>query len=107
MASKARCQADVWHAGSFRPVQCSRNATMDGYCKTHHPEAMRQKRAELERQVADFIAQCERKNRLREATTELLDALVDATEHDLPASIYRLRERWLNAKHNAENPDNG
>jgi uncharacterized coiled-coil DUF342 family protein len=40
-----KCVEKIWSAGSFRPVGCSRNAVKDGFCKQHHPDTVRERRA--------------------------------------------------------------
>jgi hypothetical protein len=41
------CKAGVWsREGWSRQYQCTRKAKVDGYCKQHHPDAVKRRREE-------------------------------------------------------------
>lgn len=45
---ETRCKKRVWKG--WHDQQCRRNATMDGYCKQHHPDTVeKRKKARAER----------------------------------------------------------
>lgn len=39
-----RCKKDIWDRVIWRHRQCLKNATKDGYCGVHHPDAVRQRK---------------------------------------------------------------
>ncbi len=41
---KVKCEKEVWWG--WRSRQCQRNAVKDGYCRQHHPEAVKKREAE-------------------------------------------------------------
>lgn len=51
-----KCKARVWPRGEYHSVGCSKDATRDGFCGIHHPDAKKRRdekwRAEYERKQA-------------------------------------------------------
>ena len=39
MSDKEKCKKKVWNG--WHSSHCSRNAVLDGYCRQHHPEAVK------------------------------------------------------------------
>lgn len=39
-----KCKEKVWPSGAWHSSPCARNATRDGYCAQHHPEAVKARR---------------------------------------------------------------
>ena len=77
-----RCKERVHAARSFNGHPCSRKAVRDGYCKQHHPEAVKA-RAEARKAESDaFWAQ-------HEARVSATKAAADALRRDAE------RYRWL------------
>ncbi len=85
MSERERCKKDVWKPGAFRPNQCKRIATLDGYCLTHHPVAVEKRRARNDA-VMDARLQAERDQRLK----PIRDA-VAARDAEWRAAVERVR----------------
>jgi len=60
-----RCKEQIWRSGSWGHSGCSKRATRDGFCATHHPDA---KKARLEKRDAAWKAK-DAASRLRWAIT--------------------------------------
>lgn len=43
-----KCKAEVWPAHGYRHVACGKTAKRDGFCGTHHPDAVAARRAKSE-----------------------------------------------------------
>ncbi len=86
MSERERCKKDVWKPGAFRPNQCKRIATLDGYCLTHHPVAVEKRRARNDA-VMDARLQAERDQRLK----PIRDA-VAARDAEWRAAVERLKQ---------------
>lgn len=48
-----RCQARVYPPHTFQGTYCSRKAWKDGWCKQHHPDSVRKRREEADKQYAE------------------------------------------------------
>ncbi len=46
--TKEQCKETVYDALRRKSFNCSRNATKDGYCKQHHPDAVAKRNKETE-----------------------------------------------------------
>jgi len=71
----ARCKEMIY--SGFSAHQCSRNATVDGYCKQHHPDAV-QARQEASRARADVKYQNSPMRRLMNSNADLKELLAEA-----------------------------
>lgn len=71
--SSARCGVLVYPENAWEgPHKCGRAGVVDGYCRTHHPDArLKRARASAERRVA------QRAMNLRGYTTEELQAEIE------------------------------
>jgi len=87
MTSKELCQATCWKAGAWRPVRCSKAATREGYCGTHHPDAVAKRDAErTARQDAEMESY--RRDRAREqARRDLMTAALQAPALSLSVAM--------------------
>lgn len=90
-----RCKKTVFPSdrwGAFHPHQCTRKATKDGYCKTHHPDAEKERG---EKSHAKYLEKMERESqyhaarKARLATLREIRATVDSlTLNEAYASHY-------------------
>ncbi len=68
-----KCKERFWvYIGTQFTVQCSRKATIEGYCKWHHPESIKKrKKKQQQKWKWDRIEQeAMRENRIREWAKE-------------------------------------
>ena len=72
MGERERCKQTVYpndRWGAFHPHQCSKFATKDGYCKTHHPDTLAAKRRKVDEEyqlrVASLNAEKKSKDAMR------------------------------------------
>lgn len=74
-----RCIANVQSSGNYRhgPVRCKAAAVRDGYCKTHHPDAVKARRKKSQKRW-DYESQIRRFGWARESIQSAF--LTDATE---------------------------
>ena len=92
--SAERCKGTAWNPsgqvrGGGREVGCSKPATRDGWCGTHHPDAVakREARVEAERKVQ---AERDRARWAREARNRTLLATIDRMTADEIATLPEL-----------------
>lgn len=75
-----RCKANIQPRDSYsswHPSQCSRAAVRDGFCKVHHPDAVKERTADsMKRYEADLDAR-RKDGLLRNAAPLLYEALED------------------------------
>lgn len=48
MKNYKRCKEKVFHSWQFGGSQCSRKSVKDGYCKQHHPDAIKKREKKSE-----------------------------------------------------------
>ena len=72
----ARCKSNTLNGG-WCSHQCQRNATVDGYCKQHHPDAV-QARYETSQVRADAKYQNSPIRRLMNSNADLKELLAEA-----------------------------
>ena len=83
----SRCKENVTHyIGNWPqdPVSCSRPASKDGYCKQHHPDAVKARQAaaqaKFDAKVAARLKPYSRIEQLECAVAELREALISCVE---------------------------
>lgn len=62
------CKERVWHYhGHQFTTQCSREAKIDGYCKQHHPDSIKKRKAKQQQRWEKSRIQlaAQRENRIR------------------------------------------
>lgn len=75
-----QCKARVYGSGRpFSGCQCSRKAVKDGFCKTHHPDAVKARDEAARKRQEEAWARTP--NQLLAKTQERLNALVEAFEN--------------------------
>lgn len=93
--NEGRCRKHVY-GGSYMGHQCSRKAVKDGYCKQHHPDAVKAKKEAREKQWEQEWAERKRRHEREKAIrsftagmtwdegltlAEVADVLRGCTEH--------------------------
>lgn len=82
----ARCKAGVMLPQAWRSHQCQRKATVDGWCRQHHPDAEAKRREERRERERKAMAS---------SPIALAHARADKAEErvrELEAEVERLRE---------------
>ena len=70
--NKPLCQAKVW--GGYRMIACSVTATRDGWCGTHHPDAVAKRKAASRARTQERMAALEAGNQRAYADRRKIDA---------------------------------
>jgi hypothetical protein len=62
-----RCKEDIWDRYTYKTYRCARNAVKDGFCKQHHPDAVKAR----QEKSAKLYAEKREKDPLRIAYKEI------------------------------------
>lgn len=91
-----RCRAQVWRTGAWRAAPCRRPAVRDGWCGTHHPEAVaKRKTAQEAKHAARRAAWEQRWTRQSLASNIVEAALADDLDRvrTLASQLRQLQEK--------------
>lgn len=100
-----RCKEGVWHqSGNWgRTYQCGKKATKDGYCGTHHPDAVAKRRvagiARLDAERKEYDARVKKTHDDAKRLVlfpDVVTALQDL--YDIQIDVVREQPFWINVK---------